>query len=206
MNAKTWIIHGASFALSILALVASPPAAVVALLGAHAALIIGGAGILYTAISGFLHLNTSATPGASGGSSTTGKTAAIVLALLTLPMLHGCATLTSPGAQPYLLAAVDVAVATAESKGIPATQINSIAKAAVAADTGTTATLAAISTLINGRLTKLNLPPGDLAAAGILEVALSAAISGALANNPNVAQAQTAIADVLNDVIQASGG
>jgi hypothetical protein len=42
--------------------------------------------------------------------------------------------LATSAAQPYVTAAVDVAVAAAESKGIPATQINAICKTALAAD------------------------------------------------------------------------
>jgi len=124
--------------------------------------------------------------------------------------LCGCATLsaifTNPSSAPYITAAVDIAVATAEAKGVNATDINRIAKAALAADTGVTGTLSAISGLINGAIAKLKLPAGDQAAADILEIALSAAIQAKIGTNSTVAQAQAAISDVLNAVIAASGG
>lgn len=127
--------------------------------------------------------------------------------------LSGCATvskidaaITSPAAQPYITAAVDVAVATAETKGVSAAQINSIAKVALAADQGVGATLATISGVVNTQLAKLKLSPGDQAAAAILELALDAAIDAKIGKNPTIAQSQAAAADVLNAVIAASGG
>jgi hypothetical protein len=123
--------------------------------------------------------------------------------------LSGCSVfskLTTPAAQPYITAAVDVAVATAESKGVPAAQINSICKTALAADAGTAATLATVASVVNVELAKLNLPAGDLAAARILEDALSIAIQAQVGANPNVATAQAAIANVLNTAIAATGG
>jgi hypothetical protein len=99
------------------------------------------------------------------------------------------------------VAAVDVAVATAEQKGVSAAQINSIARAALAADSGTTATLATLAAVLNNQIAKLNLPAGDLAAAEVLEVALAAAITAKIGTNASVAAAQTQIAVVLQDVI-----
>jgi uncharacterized protein YceK len=124
-------------------------------------------------------------------------------------VLSGCSTLsklTGPSAQPYVTAAVDIAVATAESKGVPAAQINAIAKQALAADQGTAASLVAVAAVVNAQLAKLNLPPGDLAAAQILEAALGAQIQVQIDKNPGVATAQAAIAQVLQSVIAATGG
>jgi hypothetical protein len=121
-------------------------------------------------------------------------------------VLCGCATLTAPSSQIYVTAAADIAVATAEAKGVKGTDINRIAKLALASDAGTSATLSAISTLVNAQVAKLNLPAGDMAGIAILETALAAAIQGQIANNSNVGAAQAAIADVLNAVIAASGG
>jgi outer membrane PBP1 activator LpoA protein len=118
----------------------------------------------------------------------------------------GCATLTAPGNQVYVQAAVDIAVATAETKGVKSTDINRVAKLALAADAGTSATLSTVAAVINAQIGKLNLPPGDLAGVQILEVALSAAIQAKIGDNPTVATTQAAIADVLNAVIAASGG
>lgn len=149
-------------------------------------------------------------------SSTSGTTKAslhwitvVLVAALVVSALAGCsllAKLGTPAAQPYVTAAVDVAVATAEAKGIPAAQINSICKTALAADSGTAATLATVSAVVNAQLAKLKLPAGDLAAAQILEDALSVAIQAQVGANPNVATAQAAIADVLNAAIAATGG
>lgn len=131
------------------------------------------------------------------------------LRLLALPLaaifLSACASVSgffgSPTGETVIVASVDVAVATAEQKGVSAAEINKIAHAALAADTGTTATLAAVSTLLNNQIAKLNLPAGDQAAAAILEVALAAAITAKIGNNATVASTQAAIAVVLQDVI-----
>lgn len=124
--------------------------------------------------------------------------------------LSGCQTVSawfgSPNSAPIITAAVDVAVATAEQKGIQAAQINSIAKQALAADSGVSATLATVASVVNAQLAKLNLPAGDLAAANILEVAIGAAIQAKVGDNASVAQAQAAVAQVLNAVIAATGG
>lgn len=135
----------------------------------------------------------------------------IGLALAGCAFLPGCATvakinaaLTSPAAQPYIEAAMDVAVATAESKGVTAAQINSIATAALAADKSTAATLATVSGVVNSGLAKLNLPAGDMAAVAILEIAIDAAIDQKVGANPTVAQTQAAAATVLQALIAAT--
>lgn len=152
----------------------------------------------------------------SGGT----KTATVSVAAKMLPLafvamfvgssLSGCASiesfLSSPDGKVAAVAAVDVAVATAEAKGVTAAQINSVAKQALAADTGVSGTLAAVSTLVNVQIAKLNLPAGDLAAVNILEVALQAEIQSRIGANQDLATAQAAVADVLNAVIAATGG
>ncbi len=142
--------------------------------------------------------------------------AKLVVAALMLAMtltvgsqLTACATMQkafSPNAAPYVTAAVDVAVATAESKGVQAVKINAIAKQALAADTGAGASLAAVTALVNAQVAKLNLPAADLAAVQILEVALTAAVQQQIGQNPNVAVAQADVAQLLNAVIAATGG
>lgn len=112
----------------------------------------------------------------------------------------------SPTGAAVVTASVDVAVATAESKGVPAAQINKIAKAALAADSGVSGTLSAISSLVDKQISDAGLPAADLAAAKILEVALGAAIQAKVGNNASLAQAQAALADVLKEAIAASGG
>ncbi len=131
------------------------------------------------------------------------------LVILVAVSMTGCAAISnwfgSPSSAPYIQAAVDIAIATAEAKGISATQINTIAKAALAADSGTTTTLAAVAGLVDSQISKLHLPPGDQAAADILVTAISAAISAKVGTNTSVANAQAAAAVVLNDVIAATG-
>ena len=160
------------------------------------------------------HLTHAKATGAPAGTKASAHwLATIAAAVLAVAMLIGvsaCTTLSnflsSPTGAAVVTASVDVAVATAESKGVPPAQINSIAKTALAADAGTSASLAAISSVVNEELAKLKLPAGDLAAAQILEDALGVAIQAQIGANPNVATAQAAIADVLNAVIAATGG
>jgi len=130
---------------------------------------------------------------------------------LVLPLMTGCATLSkvetaisSPSAQPYLQAAADVAVATAEAKGITAAQITTIAQQALAADQGTAATLATVAAVANAEIAKLGLPAGDVQAAQILEAALTVAIQAQIGNNASIAQAQAAVAVVLNAILAAA--
>jgi hypothetical protein len=177
--------------------------------------IAAGATVLLTAINHLqaLAANSTTTLPAPSAGTTVKSLAPFALVLLgaglAISGLSGCSLfskLTTPAAQPYITAAVDVAVATAESKGIPSAQINSICKTALAADQGTAATLATVAAVVNAELARLNLPPGDLAAAQILEDALSVAIQAQVGANPKVATAQAAIANVLSAAITATGG
>lgn len=160
---------------------------------------------------------------ASAAASALAKPATAAVLTLALVVgasgLTGCTTAqnaqvqaiaTSPAAQVLVTAAVDAAVATAESKGITAAQINGVAKVALAADSGTGATVATVSAAANAELMKLNLPMGDLAAAQLLESLIGAEIQARLAADPtataNVASAQTDVAFVLNAVVAATGG
>jgi hypothetical protein len=167
--------------------------------------VIAGAGAALV----FLH-DVGVIPAPASTITNVAKVLPLVLAVsVVVGSFSACATLmnpTTPAAQSYVIAAVDVAVAAAESKGIPATQINAICKTALAADSGTAATLATVATVVNAQLAKLSLPAGDLVAAQILEDALSVAIQSQVGANPNVATAQAAIADVLNAAIAATGG
>lgn len=134
-----------------------------------------------------------------------------MLAVLLLSMgLGGCATVegyfASPAAAPIIETVVLVAVGTAEQKGVKATDINRIAKIALQADSGTQATLATVTGAVNAELATLNLPAADLAAANILEAALSAVIQAEAAKNPDVATTEANVATVLSEVIAATGG
>lgn len=135
------------------------------------------------------------------------------LAAISITVMFGlaaCSTVSgwfsSPSGTVITAAAVDVAVAAAESKGVTAVVINRIAKAALAADAGTPATVAAVSTAINGAITKANLPAADLAAINLIEVALTSAIQAKIGENPAVATVQTDVATVLGYVISSTGG
>lgn len=129
--------------------------------------------------------------------------------LLLTTMMSACSfmqKLSTPAAQPYVTAAVLVGVATAEQKGVSAVQINSICKQALAADSGTAASLQAIGDVINQQLKKLNLPEGDLAAIQLVEAGIGATIQQSIGQNANVAQFQATVAMFLNAAIQATGG
>jgi hypothetical protein len=142
--------------------------------------------------------------------TTAAKAVAPVLAVAFALGLTACASvpaaLSSPVGQATLGAVADVTVATAEQHGITAAQINSIAHKALAADQGASASLAAVAGVVNVELASLKLPAGDLAAAQILEAALSVAITERIGSNASLANAQAAAADVINAVIAASGG
>jgi len=149
-----------------------------------------------------------------GAPAVTAPSTATVVKVLPLAAvlvaMSGCATvsgwLASPTGEAVAIVAVDVAVATAESKGVPASQINKIAKAALAADTGVSGTLEALSALVDQQIAASGLPAADLAAAKILEVAISASITAKIGSNKDLAAAQAAVAVVLQEAIAASGG
>jgi hypothetical protein len=134
-----------------------------------------------------------------------------IAVLMTLP---GCALvskLESPAAQPFdqvaVAAGVDAIVmqgATPTVQAARAASIKAIATEVLAADTGTTATLATLESVAQAKVTALALPPGDAAAAALLIASLDAAINtyaGKLTGNAQVAQVQTAVATVLGWVI-----
>jgi hypothetical protein len=118
----------------------------------------------------------------------------------------GCATVSKwfSGNATILNDTVIIAVDVAEGQGITAAQIHRIASFALAADSGTGGTLAALSNLVNAQIAAAHLPPTDQAAISVFEVALSAAISAKIGNNATVAATQAAVADVLKDVIAAT--
>lgn len=137
--------------------------------------------------------------------------AKMLLAGVMIPMLlamSACASTSaffgSPNGQATIIAVVDIAVATAEQKGVSAAEINSLAKVALEADSSTTATLSTVNSIINAKLTSL--PALDQNAVQILEVALDAAIAAKVQGNANLASAQAATAQILQAVIAATGG
>lgn len=147
--------------------------------------------------------------------------AKLVLAcMLVAPLafaLPGCAQLaaftqkaatavTSPQAQPFVKAGALAAVAAAEQHGVSAQQINSVAKAALAADQGAGASLDAVKAVLDHELVKLNLPAGDLLAIVIVESEFNAYVQGQIGQDPTLAKAQAAAADIFQAVIDSTGG
>jgi hypothetical protein len=133
-------------------------------------------------------------------------------------ILTGCAgftkaakDITSPAAQPYITDAVNVALIAAEASGVKASQINAVAKTVLAADSGLSASLSALSVVAQQQIAKQKLPQAD---AAIIQVVLSAfdtalqAKIGQLAPGTatSVAATQAAVADILNSVIASTGG
>jgi hypothetical protein len=112
----------------------------------------------------------------------------------------------TPTQTDIVLVATDVAVGVAESKGVSAAQINAIAKTALAADQGASATVSVVTAVLNAQVAKLNLSAPDQAAATILIAALDTAISQQLAANPKAATVQANIATILQNVISITGG
>lgn len=144
--------------------------------------------------------------------TTVAKPAALGLVLVLAALagtagLTACSTLpavTSAQAQPYVIAVAQVAVDVAEAHGITAAQINSVAKQALAADSGAVASLSALSALVNVQLAKAKLPQADIDAVEVVEVAVTTAFATQLGANPTVAQTQAAVADFLNALIAAT--
>lgn len=139
------------------------------------------------------------------------KAAALLLMVaLGAAGLHGCtqvsAFLGSPTGATVVTDAVNIAVVTAEIKGITAAQINAVAKQALAADSGAAGTLATVAGIVEGELATLKLPAADQAVADVLVSALSAAIQAKVGANATLAAAQADAAVVLQAVITATGG
>lgn len=169
----------------------------------YAVAAIAGAGVLVNIVHGV-------TPKAPSVTTLAKVAVLFLVGAFSVASLPGCTSVTSFLSSPTGAAVVDasvlVAVATAEQKGVPVEQINKVAKAALAADSGVTGSLSAISALVDQAIANSGLPAADLAAAKILEVAVAASISAKVGNSASLAQAQAAVADVLKAVIAASGG
>jgi hypothetical protein len=134
--------------------------------------------------------------------------------------LSGCAYMASiiqPAAQPFVLAAVDVAVAqtvsnqagtdVAKQKAVAA-KIKAVAQQVLAADTSVTSTVATLEVDLNAKIVALKLPPPDLAAALALAASVEAALTTYIQTTPKgqiVSTTQVAISDICNAVITAAG-
>jgi hypothetical protein len=174
-------------------------------------------GAIVGILGGLVHAATSAPTSGSLPPPSAGTVAKLhlvtmlVAVFLALSVLAGCATvskvasdITAPTSQPYVTAAANGAVLLAESQGITAAQINGVAVKALAADSGTSATLATVGTVLNAQLAKLGLNAIESVVASALVSGLTNAINQQLQSNTSVAQVQAAIADVLNAVIKAT--
>jgi hypothetical protein len=147
---------------------------------------------------------------AANAASNAVKLTPVVLAIFMLPFLHGCAStqafLSSPTGQEVVVAGVKIAVATAETKGVPAAQLNSVAKQLLADDTGAAATLTALTAAFDGEMIKLNIPAADVIAFQGLEVAFDAYITAKYGSNATVQNVQADLALFLTQVIADTGG
>lgn len=144
------------------------------------------------------------------------RTMALVSAAAAIVALAGCAELsklTTPAAQPFVQVAVDAAVGLAvgndaATQKVRATQIKSIATQVLQADSGTSATLAALEGVVNAKLATLKLPAADMAAAQLLTATLAAVIQSQLSSSTAAssvtAQTQVAVSQIMNDVINAT--
>lgn len=133
-----------------------------------------------------------------------------LLLVASVPFLHGCATLTAdmstPTGQAVVAATAQVAVTTAEAKGVTAAQLQKLALAGLADNVTATTTLLSVEGALNAEFTKLGLPSGDVAALQILEVALDGAAAVSIGNNKSYQNAQVDIKALLTAVLVAAGG
>lgn len=136
--------------------------------------------------------------------------AKLMLAMFVLSALTACASvqsfLGSPSGEVVTVAAVDVAVTTAEQRGVKAAQINAIAKAVLAADAGATTTLAQITAVASAELSTAGVPAGDVAAYQILAAAFDAYLVAKYGSNSTVVNVQVDVATFAGAVIAATGG
>jgi hypothetical protein len=151
------------------------------------------------------------TPAVSITAANVVKPAVAMFALcLILPLLHGCATVQSwlgtPTGQTVVIAGVQVAVTTAESKDVTAAQINTVAKTVLSADSGSAATLAALTSAVNAAATKAGVPAGDIQAFSTLETAFDAYLVVKYGANSTVTNIQADVAAFCNAVIADTGG
>lgn len=177
----------------------------------HGKAVQANAGSIATAVANALTDAVNAAPAPVASVPAVAKALVMFLALgLTMTVIHGCASVQSfigsPTGQTVVIAGVGVAVTTAEQKGASAAQINSVAKAVLAADSGSTATVAALTAVVNAQLVKLNVPQGDLVAFQGLELAFDAYLVAKYGSNTTVQNVQADVALFCNAVIADTGG
>jgi hypothetical protein len=209
-----YIISGATI-VSTLAPGTFPPkyafvtavATAIATAFSHGKVVQSNAGAIVTAVANAV------TESVNTAASTAPNVAKVALLLIALPVmfsLHGCATiqswLGSPTGEAVVIAGVQVAVTTAEQKGISAAQINSIARTVFVDTQGVAISLSALTAAANAELIKLKLPPNDVAAFQVLEVAFDAYLVSKYGSNETVQNVQADLALFLNQVIADTGG
>lgn len=135
----------------------------------------------------------------------------IIVAAVAVGM-GGCSLvskLESPAAQPFDAIAVAVGVdalvgVNLSTQAARAASIKAIAQEVLAVDQGTIATLATLESVAAAKVTALQLPPGDAAAANLLVAVLSSTVNsyvGKLEANAKVNEIQVDVATVLGWVI-----
>lgn len=176
----------------------------------QAALAIGGATILANVLHAVLGSNsTESLPPPSSG--TVVKLHWLtVLMVATLTLMMGCTStqtfLTSPTGTAVVSDGVAVAIIAAEAKGVSALQINRVAKAVLAADQGTSTTLAALASVVNREVLKAGVPPVDVGAFQILEAEFNTWLIAKYGNNVTVQNVQADVAAFCQIVITDTGG
>lgn len=118
----------------------------------------------------------------------------LLLPLLCLPLLNGCAALgpinkmLTAASSPLVQAGVDIAVATAVGNGsdqkAKAAQIKTIALAVYQASSAPAATVTLLEAALNAEVLKVATNPADRAAFMILAATLEATLQGYIAANP----------------------
>lgn len=141
-----------------------------------------------------------------------GFAAGLIIVATVAACMNGCSLvskLESPAAQPFDAIAVAVGVDALVGVNLPtqaarATSIKMIAQEVLAADQGTQATLATLESVAAAKVTALQLPPGDAAAANLLIAVLSATVNNYVAKLGTTAianEVQVDVAKVLGWVI-----
>jgi len=179
---------------------------------AQAALAIGGATIVANVLHAFLdgQKTPSTLPPPSSGTVAKLHWLTLLASLVMVLMITACASvqsfLGSPTGQTVVVAGVQVAVTTAEQRGVTAAQINSVAKAVLAADSGLTVSLTTLTATVNSAAQKAGVPPGDIVAFQVLETAFDAYLVAKYGTNSTVTNVQADIATFANAVIADTGG
>jgi len=138
------------------------------------------------------------------------KKLVVFVTCIALSACQSLGQLVTPNAQLVTQAAVYVAVGAAvgtdplaaKSKAL---KIKMIATELFALDSGQSVALSALETAVSAKIASLNLPPPDLLAAELLVSTLATLVTNQTQAGAAASSAQVAIAQVLQDVIMATG-